>query len=82
MATGATLWYLDINTLDQARKFIRGGLGVDGTGKTEAEADEEIEEFIAGVLSRRDAKRDKEEDGQEELASLRREVERLKRKEK
>lgn len=56
MATGGALWYLDINSMAQARRLIRGGLGVDGTGKTEQEAEEEIEEFIATVLARKEAK--------------------------
>ncbi|KAK5938600.1 hypothetical protein PMZ80_008789 [Knufia obscura] len=56
MATGGTLWYMDLNSLADARKMIRGGLGVDGKGKTEQEADEEIEEVIASILARKDAK--------------------------
>lgn len=55
-ATGAILWYLDINSLRDARIMIRGGLGVDGTGRTEEEANEEIEEVIAGILARKDEK--------------------------
>lgn len=57
--TGATLWYLDINSLRDARILIRGGLGVDGTGRTEEEANEEIEEVIAGILARKDEKNEK-----------------------
>lgn len=56
VATGATLWYLDINNLGEARKALRGGLGVDGSGKTEQEANEEIEEWVATVLSRKEQK--------------------------
>lgn len=56
LLTGGSLWYLDVNTMGDARRLLRGGLGVDGTGKTEAEAEEEIEEFIASVLARKDAK--------------------------
>lgn len=56
LLTGAGLWYADINSLGDARRMIRGGLGVDGMGKTEAEADEEIEEVIASILARKDAK--------------------------
>lgn len=56
MVTGGALWYMDINSLGDARRMIRGGLGVDGQGKTEAEADEEIEEVIASILARKDAK--------------------------
>ncbi|KAK5088919.1 hypothetical protein LTR05_003142 [Lithohypha guttulata] len=56
LATGGTLWYLDINSLADARKMIRGGLGVDGKGMTEDEANEEIEEAIASILARKDSK--------------------------
>ena len=56
LATGGTLWYLDVNSLADARKMIRGGLGVDGKGMTEQEAEEEIEEVIASILARKDAK--------------------------
>lgn len=56
MATGGALWYLDVNSLADARRMIRGGLGVDGKGQTEDEANEEIEEAIASILSRKDSK--------------------------
>ena len=56
MATGGALWYMDLNSLADARKMIRGGLGVDGNGMTEQQADEEIEEVIASILARKDAK--------------------------
>ena len=59
MATGAGLWYLDVNSLADARKMIRGGLGVDGKGMTEKEADEEIEEAIASILARKDSKEER-----------------------
>ena len=56
LASGGTLWYFDINTMAEARKFIRGGLGVDGTGKSETQAEEEFEEWMATTLARKDAK--------------------------
>ena len=56
MATGGLLWYLDLNSLADARKMIRGGLGGEGKTKTEQESEEEIEEFIASVLARKDFK--------------------------
>lgn len=56
MATGGTLWYLDINTLDEGRRFLRGGLGVDGSGKSEREAEEEFEEWMASTLARKEEK--------------------------
>lgn len=56
MATGGALWYLDINNMADARRVLRGGLGVDGSGKSEKEAEEEFEEWMATVLARKDAK--------------------------
>ncbi|KIX06210.1 uncharacterized protein Z518_04185 [Rhinocladiella mackenziei CBS 650.93] len=56
MATGGTLWYLDINSMADARMMLRGGLGVDGTGKSEKEAEEEFEEWMGTVLARKEAK--------------------------
>ncbi|EXJ85578.1 hypothetical protein A1O1_05943 [Capronia coronata CBS 617.96] len=56
MATGGTMWYLNINSMQDARRVLRGGLGVDGTGKTEKDAEEEFEEWMATVLARKDAK--------------------------
>jgi hypothetical protein len=56
MATGGALWYFDIASIDDMRRKIRGGLGVDGSGRTEEEAEEEVEEWLATVLSRKDNK--------------------------
>ncbi|EXJ92489.1 hypothetical protein A1O3_01041 [Capronia epimyces CBS 606.96] len=56
MATGGTMWYLNINSMQDARKVLRGGLGVDGTGKTEKDAEEEFEEWMATVLARKEVK--------------------------
>jgi hypothetical protein len=56
MATGGALWYLDINSMSDARRVLRGGLGVDGSGRDEKEVEEEFEEWMATVLSRKEAK--------------------------
>ena len=61
MATGGTLWYLGINSMADARKTLRGGLGVDGTGRSEQQAEEEFEEWMATVLSRKEAKETRSE---------------------
>lgn len=62
MATGGALWYMDINSMADARRMLRGGLGVDGTGRDETQAEEEFEEWMATVLSRRDAKEKTKDD--------------------
>jgi hypothetical protein len=56
LSTGAALWYLDINSMEDARRKLRGGLGVDGTGRDEKQAEEEFEEWMASVLSRKEGR--------------------------
>ena len=56
MSTGGLLWYFDINNMDDARRKLRGGLGVDGSGRDEKQAEEEFEEWMATMLSRKEAK--------------------------
>lgn len=56
MLSGAALWYTDINSMDDARRLLRGGLGVDGTGRSEKEAEDDFEEWLASTLSRKEFK--------------------------
>ncbi len=56
LSTGGALWYFDIASMDDARRKLRGGLGVDGSGRTEEDAEEDFEEWLATVLSRKEAK--------------------------
>ena len=62
MAGGGAMWYLDINSMADARRMLRGGLGVDGTGRDESQAEEEFEEWMATVLARRDSKEKTKDD--------------------
>ncbi|KAL9109574.1 MAG: hypothetical protein Q9227_005754 [Pyrenula ochraceoflavens] len=57
MGFGGTLWYLGINDMQDARRVIRGGLGVDGSGRSEKDAEEEFEEWLASTLARKEAKK-------------------------
>jgi hypothetical protein len=67
MAGGAALWYFDINSLADMRRKIRGGLGVAGDGQSEQEAEEEMEEWLATVLARKeDKERRRKGDGGDE----------------
>ena len=59
MGTGGILWAFDVSSMEDLRGRVRGGLGIDGTGKSEKEAEEEIEEWLATVLSRKDEKEKK-----------------------
>lgn len=56
LVSGGVLWYFDVQGLEDLRRRIRGGLGVDGTGRSEREAEEEVEEWIVGVLARKEDK--------------------------
>lgn len=51
-----TLWAFDISSLDDMRRKVRGGLGVDGSGRSEQEVEEHFEEWIAATLQRRQRK--------------------------
>ena len=53
---GAALWKLDIRSLEEMRRMVRGGLGVDGTGRSEQEVEEEMEEWVVNVLTRKEDK--------------------------
>ncbi|KZF20421.1 hypothetical protein L228DRAFT_250107 [Xylona heveae TC161] len=56
MTVGGALYAFDICTLDEMRRKIRGGLGVDGTGRSAEQAEENIEEWIASVMARKEDK--------------------------
>jgi hypothetical protein len=56
MAAGGLLWAFDISSLEDMRVKIRGGLGIDGVEGRESRADEEMEEWLASVLARKEQK--------------------------
>lgn len=53
MMAGGVLWAFDISSLEELRRKVRGGLGVDGTGRSEGNVEEEWEEWLATVVERR-----------------------------
>ncbi|CAG8982964.1 hypothetical protein HYALB_00003543 [Hymenoscyphus albidus] len=57
-ATGGLLWAFDISTLDDLRRKVRKQMGFSRTGNSleDKEAEEEIEEWFAEVLSRKEFK--------------------------
>ena len=63
MMTGGLLWAFDIGSIEDLRRKIRGGLGVDGTGRNARAVEEEFEEWMASTLER---KRWKEGEGETE----------------
>ena len=66
MTTGGALWAFDISSLEDMRTKIRGGLGIDGSDGRESKAEQEMEEWLATVLARKEEKaksnRDKSKD--------------------
>ncbi|KAL1973821.1 hypothetical protein VTN31DRAFT_5381 [Thermomyces dupontii] len=63
MGVGGTLYALDINSMDDLRRFVRSGMGIEG--RTEQDAEEELEEWVASVLDRRERKnREKRSDSE------------------
>lgn len=59
MVTGGALYAFDISSMDDLRRKVRGGMGVDGTGRSEQDAEEELEEWLATVLARKEEKSNK-----------------------
>ncbi|MCJ1462087.1 hypothetical protein MMC07_000687 [Pseudocyphellaria aurata] len=59
MLTGGLLWAFDISSIDEARFRIRSRLGIDGSERGVAEAEEEFEEWLATTLARKENKQKK-----------------------
>jgi hypothetical protein len=55
MLAGGALWAFDIATIDDMRRKVRTNLGVNGL-RTDQDAEEEIEEWFAEVLKRKEFK--------------------------
>ncbi|KAK2739628.1 hypothetical protein FQN55_009364 [Onygenales sp. PD_40] len=60
IGVGAGMYAFDINTMDDLRRKVRGGLGIDGTGRSEQDVEEELEEWVVSVWDR---KKEKERKG-------------------
>ncbi|KAI9863036.1 MAG: hypothetical protein M1824_000724 [Vezdaea acicularis] len=56
MGVGGVLWAADISGMEELRRKVRGGLGVDGSGRGEGDVEEEFEEWLATVLQRKEDK--------------------------
>lgn len=55
LCTGGMLWAFDISSVDDLRRDLRKRLGVD-QNRTDQDVEEEIEEWFATVLERKDKK--------------------------
>ena len=64
MITGGLLWAFDVSSMDDMRRKVRGGLGVDGSGRTEGDVEEEFEEWFASVLQRKEDKERRRKGGE------------------
>lgn len=66
MVAGGALWAFDISSLEDMRGKIRGGLGIDGSEGRESRAEQEMEEWLATVLARKEEKSKARKRGGEE----------------
>jgi len=64
MLTGGTMFALDISGIEDLRRMARKHIGPAG-GRTDEEAEEEVQEWVASVLQRKDLMKDlkKDKDG-------------------
>ncbi|KAL9086717.1 MAG: hypothetical protein Q9159_004012 [Coniocarpon cinnabarinum] len=56
VGVGGALWKWDIRSMEEMRRSVRGGLGVDGTGRSEQQVEQELEELVVSVLARKEHK--------------------------
>jgi hypothetical protein len=56
MTAGGLAWALDISHIEDLRAMVRKSMGTKGGGRTDEEAEAEVEEWIAGLLSRKELK--------------------------
>lgn len=66
ITVGACLWAWDISSLEDLRGKVRGRLGVEAGEGREREAEEEFEEWLAGVLERKERKEKRRGEGGDE----------------
>lgn len=66
MVGGGLLWAFDISSLDEMRQKVRKNLGVDGA-RFDQDAEEEMEEWFATVLDRKDKKEKRRKEAKEQL---------------
>ncbi|RDW61290.1 hypothetical protein BP5796_11182 [Coleophoma crateriformis] len=53
IAAGGLLWAFDISSIEDMRKKVRTNMGTEGL-RNDQDAEEEIEEWMAGILGRKD----------------------------
>lgn len=60
LAVGAGMRAFEIETMDDLRGRVRGALGTEAARRSENEVEEELQEWVAGVMAR---KEQRENDG-------------------
>lgn len=58
LGVGGTMYALDVNTVDDLRRLMRRGMGIDGDGDgtpgpSDRQLEQELEEWLATVLDRK-----------------------------
>lgn len=54
LGVGGTMYALDVNTIDDLRRLMRRGMGIEGTpGPSDRQLEEELEEWLATVLDKK-----------------------------
>ncbi|PGH32082.1 hypothetical protein GX50_05151 [[Emmonsia] crescens] len=71
IGVGAGMYAFDINTMEDLRRKVRGGLGVDGSGRSEQDVEEELEEWVVTVMGRKAEKEKKGREGEREYVNER-----------
>ncbi|KAI5288144.1 hypothetical protein KEM54_005436 [Ascosphaera aggregata] len=56
LALGLGMYATGINTIEDARRVVRGGMGTNGVARTDEEVEEELQEWLAGVIMRKSKK--------------------------
>lgn len=56
LAVGAGMRAFDIETMDDLRRVVRSGLGTEGLRKSDEAVEEELQEWVAGVMARKEQK--------------------------
>ena len=69
MMGGGLLWAFDVSSIEDMRRKVKGGLGVDGGGTDGRDEEEALEELVASILARKEGKekRRKRRGGEEDV---------------
>ncbi|EEH04283.1 conserved hypothetical protein [Histoplasma capsulatum G186AR] len=60
IGVGAGMYAFDIDTLEDLKRKVRSGMELDGSGESEQQVEEELEKWVANVMSWKAGKEKKE----------------------